>query len=77
MNYGYKRTNRKVNSSLVFQDEPNLTKVPPAQNSSKQIIAFSFGKTDHAAAVPLDDCRTVNSDWYTTICFTEVFSKIL
>lgn len=28
------------------------------------------------ATVPLEECRTVNSEWYTTICLPEVFGQI-
>ncbi|XP_025152513.1 histone-lysine N-methyltransferase SETMAR-like [Harpegnathos saltator] len=35
-----------------------------------------FGKTGYVATVPLVQCRTVNSEWYTTICLSEIFGKI-
>uniref|UniRef100_A0A0R3NWT8 Histone-lysine N-methyltransferase SETMAR n=1 Tax=Drosophila pseudoobscura pseudoobscura TaxID=46245 RepID=A0A0R3NWT8_DROPS len=30
----------------------------------------------HVATVPLEKRRTVNSEWYTTICLPEVFGEI-
>ena len=57
----------------MFQDEPSPTKVVRARNTSKQIIACFFGKTGHVVNVPLEQRRTVNSEWYTTICLTVVF----
>ena len=35
-----------------------------------------FGKTGHVATVPLVQRRTVNSEWYTTICLPEIFDEI-
>ena len=35
-----------------------------------------FGKTGHVAIVPLEQRRTVNSEWYTTICLPVVFQGI-
>ena len=61
----------------MFQDELNPTNVARARITSKQMIAcFFFGKTGHVAIVPLEQHRTVNSEWYTTICLPVVFQKI-
>ncbi|GBP84862.1 hypothetical protein EVAR_100621_1 [Eumeta japonica] len=43
---------------------------------SKRIIASFYNKTGHVAIVALENCRTVNSDWYTTICLSEVIDKL-
>ena len=40
------------------------------------MIACFFGKTGHVAIVPLEQCRAVNSEWYTTICLPVVFQEI-
>ena len=37
---------------------------------------FFFGKTGHVAIVPLEQCRTINSELYTNICLPVVFQKI-
>ena len=67
---------RQQSTMWVFQDEPNPTKVARARSTSKQMIAWFFGKTEHVANVPLEQCRTVNSEWYTIICLPVVFQKI-
>ena len=56
----------------MFQDEPNPIKVARTRSTSKQMIACFFGKTRH---VRLEQRRTVNSEWYTTICLPVVFQK--
>ena len=60
----------------MFQNEANPTKVACARSTSKQMIACFCGKTGHVAIVPLDQCRTFNSEWYTTICLPVVFQEI-
>ena len=52
-----------VHIFITFQDEPNPTKFARARSTSKQMIACFFGKTGHVAIVPLEQRRTVNSEW--------------
>ena len=74
--YSYEPESKQQSTVWVFQDEPNPTKVVRARSTSKKMVAYFFGKTGHIATVPLEDRRTVNSDWYTTICLPEVFGEI-
>ena len=60
----------------MFQDEANPTKVARAGSTSKQMIACFFGKTAHMASVPLEQRRTVNSEWYKKICLPVFFQEI-
>ena len=72
------RMSPKQNNSTpcVFEDEPIPTKVVCGRSTLKRIVACFIGKTDHVAAVPLEHRRTVNSEWYTTICLPKVFVEI-
>ena len=74
--YAYEPERKQQSTVWVFQDEPNPTKVVRARSTSKQMVACFFGKTGHVATVPLEERRTVNSEWYTTICLPEVFGQI-
>ena len=40
------------------------------------MITCFFGKSGHVAIVRLEQHRTVNSEWYTTICLPVVFQEI-
>ncbi|CAH2106193.1 unnamed protein product [Euphydryas editha] len=40
------------------------------------MVACFFGLISHVATVSLEQRRTVNCKWYTTICLPEVFVKI-
>lgn len=74
--YAYEPETKQQSTVWVFQSEPNPTKVVRARSTLKQMVALFFGKTGHVATVPLEDRRTVNSEWYTTICLPKVFKEI-
>lgn len=74
--YAYEPETKQQSTVWVFQDEPNPTKVRRARSTSKQMVACFFGKTGHVATVPLQERKTVNSEWYTTICLPEIFGEI-
>ena len=57
----------------MFQDEPNPTKVAHAQSTFKQMIACFFEKTLHVAIIPLEQRRTVNSEFS---CLPVVFQEM-
>ncbi|GBP37488.1 hypothetical protein EVAR_79421_1 [Eumeta japonica] len=41
------------------------------------MIASFFNKTGHVATVALGNYRTMKTDWYTTICLSEVIGEHL
>ena len=61
--YVYELESKQQSTVWVFPDEPNPTKVARTRSTSKQMIACFFGKTGHVAIVPLEQRRTVNSEW--------------
>jgi Transposase. len=74
--YSYEPETKQQSCVWVFQSELKPTKVVRSRSVSKKMIACFFGKTGHVASVALEDRRTVNSDWYTSICLPEVIAKI-
>lgn len=74
--YAYEPETKQQSTVWVFQNEENPTKVTRARSTSKQMVACFFGRNGHVATVPLEDRKTVNSEWYTTICLPEVFGEI-
>ena len=74
--YAYAPESKQQSTVWVFQDEPNPTKVAHARSTSKQMIACFFRKTRFVAIVPLQQSRTVNSEWYTTSWLSVVFQDI-
>jgi len=74
--YAYDLESKQQSIVWVFQGEPNSTKIVHARSSSKQKVACFFGITGHVTTVLLEQCRAVNSEWYTTICLPKVFGEI-
>ena len=74
--YSYELESRQQSTVWLFQYEPNTTKVACAQSTSKQMNACFFRKTGHVEIVTLEQRRTVNSKWYTTICLPVFFQEI-
>ncbi|GBP40023.1 hypothetical protein EVAR_19150_1 [Eumeta japonica] len=46
------------------------------RSTSKRMIASFVNKTGHVATVALKNCRTVNSDLYTTIFLPEIIDEL-
>ena len=74
--YAYEPERKGQSTVWVFQFEENPTKVVRARSVGKQMVACFFTKTGHVATVPLENHKTVNSAWYTTICLPEVFDEL-
>ncbi|GFT88113.1 uncharacterized protein NPIL_181411 [Nephila pilipes] len=70
--YAYEPETKQQSTVWVFQDEAKPTKVVRGRSTSKQMIACFFGINGHVATVALEQRRTVNSEWYTTICLPEM-----
>ena len=52
------------------------TKARRIRSFGKQLWAILFRASGFVKAVPLEDRKTVTADWYTTVCFSKVFSVI-
>jgi len=66
----------KEQSTWIFQNESKPTKVIRSRSATKQMIAYFFGYTGQVASVALENRRTVNTDWYITICFPEIINEL-
>ncbi|GBP35898.1 hypothetical protein EVAR_23147_1 [Eumeta japonica] len=74
--YCYDSKTKQQSTVWVYRDEPKSTKVMRERSASKRMIVSFLNKTGHVTTVALENCRTVNSDWYTTICFPEVIDEL-
>lgn len=73
--YSYEPETKQQSTVWVFEGENNPTKVVRSRSVSKKMIACFFSKTGHVATVALEDRRTVNAEWYSTICLPEVIDE--
>ena len=74
MNRGFTRKSPKVNSSRAY----GCFKIIRIQQKHFQANdrLFFRKKTGHVAIVPLEQRRTVTSEWYTNICLPVVFQEL-
>jgi len=74
--YAYEPETKQQSTVWMFEGEDNPTKVARTKSTSKKMVATFFGISGHIATIPVEGRRTVNSEWYTTVCLPEVFSRI-
>lgn len=74
--YAYEPETKQQSTVWVFQNEQNPTKVVRSRSVAKQMVACFFSRTGHVATVALENQKTVNSEWYTTICLPEVIGEM-
>lgn len=74
--YAYDPDSKQQSTIWVFQDEPKPTKVIRSRSTSKKMVATFVGKTGHVATIALEDRRTVNAEWYTTVCLPQVIAEL-
>ena len=65
--YAYEPETKQQSTVWFYEDEPQ-TNIVRGRSTSKQMAACFFGQTGHVAIVSLEHRRTVNSEWYTTMC---------
>lgn len=73
--YSYEPETKCQSRVWVFQDENKPTKVIRSRSVSKKMIASFFQISGHVATMVLEDRRTVNADWYTTVSLAEVIQE--
>jgi [histone H3]-lysine36 N-dimethyltransferase SETMAR len=74
--YQYDPETKQQSAQWTFDDEPTPTKIRQARSVGKKMVAVYFGKSGHIATIELEGRRTVNAEWYTTICMPEVLSAL-
>lgn len=74
--YSYEHANKNLSRLCVFQDEAKPIKIIRSLSVSNNMVATFDSKAGNVVTVPLRDQRTVNTDWYTTICLSEVIAEL-
>lgn len=70
--YTFDPKSKQQSTVWCFAGQAQPTKVRQQRSVGKVMVATFFCKTGHLATVPLREQRTVNSAWFTNICFPEV-----
>ena len=74
--YSYEPDNKTQSTVWSFVNELKPTKVTRSRSTSKKMVASFVSKSGHVATICLEDRKTVNADWYTTICLPEVIAEL-
>ena len=75
--HGSIRMSPKVNNNPLFgYFKMNRNQQKLFVHAVLPMIACFFGYTGHVTIVALEDRRTVNTNWYTTICLPEVINEL-
>ena len=61
-----------TNLTQIFPGENPPQKFQQSRSVSKRMIAPFFSKTVHFATIQVEDCCTVNADWYLNHCIPQV-----
>lgn len=74
--YSYEPELKTQSQVWVFQSEPKPTKVVRSRSVAKKMVATFVAKSGHVATIPLENRRTVNADWYVTVCLPAVIKEL-
>lgn len=74
--YSYDPGSKQQSRVWVFGHEQLPTKVIRQRSASKQMVAIFFRHSGIVKAVPLEQKRTVNAQWYCEVCLPQVFQKL-
>lgn len=74
--YSYDPETKQQSTVWMFEDEVPPTKVVRGKSTSKKMVAIFFRRAGLIAAVPLEERRTVNAEWYSTVCLPKVFTEL-
>jgi histone-lysine N-methyltransferase SETMAR len=74
--YSYDPETKQQSTVWVFGSERPPTKVVRDKSTSKKMVAVFFRRKGPVAAIPLKERRTVNAEWYTTVCLPAVFERL-
>ena len=58
---------------MAFSGESPPLRFRRSRSTSKQIIAVFFAKSGHVPPAQLQDRKTINADWYISICLPKIF----
>ncbi|GBP48473.1 hypothetical protein EVAR_16142_1 [Eumeta japonica] len=74
--YCYMSARKQQSSVWVFEDDSKPTKLRQARSVGKKMIGFFFSKTGPVCTIPLEERKTVNYEWYNTICLLSLLEKV-
>lgn len=74
--YQYDPENKRQSSVWVFSEGKLPTKLQRPRNVGKKMVASFFSRSGHVSTTMLENHRSVNSEWYTTVALPKVFQAL-
>lgn len=71
--YQFDPETKQQSSVWVFPGDAPPIKFKRTRSTGKQMVASFIARSGHVATVPLEDRRTVTSDWYVHHCLPKAF----
>lgn len=73
--YRFDPESKRQSSEWVAHGDGPPQKCRRSRSTGKKMVATFFTITGHLVTVPLTERRTVNAEWYTTVCVPQVLQK--
>lgn len=74
--YSYDPLTKQQSTQWVFEEDALPTKVVRGRTVNKKMIAVFFRRSGPVAVIPLEDRRTVTSQWYSEVCLPQAFQQL-
>lgn len=74
--FAYEPETKSQSRVWVYDGELKPTKVIRSRSTAKKMVATFVSKSGHVGTIALEDRRTVNADWYTTICLPSIVGEL-
>jgi len=74
--YSYEPEKKGQSQVWVFPDEQAPTKVVRNRSTGKRMVASFVSRSGSVGTVILQNKKTVNAEWYTTVCLPQIFAKL-
>lgn len=74
--YAYDPERKQQSMQWVFPNGVAPTKCRRSRSGAKVMICTFFCRSGHLVTVPLEEQRTVNAEWYVSVCLPKVLRSI-
>lgn len=74
--YSYDPFTKQQSTQWVFEEDELPTKVVRGRSVNKKMVAVFFRRSGPVAVIPLEDQKTVTSQWYSEVCLPQAFQEL-
>lgn len=74
--YSYNPFTKQQSTQWVFEEDDLPTKVVRGRSVNKRMVAVFFRRSGPVAVIPLEDQKTVTSQWCSEVCLPQAFQEL-